>query len=241
VGGLMTMRCKCEQLVGSHIEAAPGCLKDFWIFHELNKKEIEALSTAAMRRKAPKGHHLFSQGDEANEMFLIKWGRVRLFKLMVDGTEITLDIRKAGDILGENVFSEEIQYPVNAACMEDTFTCGFNTAQFESLVTAYPNIGLRIIRNLSARIRWLTSQVGSMSVSNIEERLYRVMQNIAKEHGAETPMGLEIPFLMTHEELGFLIGAHRVSVTRALSALKRSGKLMVAGKNWVFPAATPPQ
>lgn len=233
----MAMRCKCSQLVGNNKEAAPGCLKDFWIFNDLESEEIEALSAAAMRRKVSKGHHMFYQGDKADEMFLIKWGRVRLFKIMADGTEITLDIRKAGDILGENVFSEEIQYPVNAVCVDDTFTCGFNTARFESLITQYPKIGLRIIRNLSTRILWLTSQLGSLSVSNIEERLYRVMENIAKEHGTQTPKGTRIPFLMTHEELGFLIGAHRVSVTRALNALKKSGKLMIEGKNLVFPAS----
>jgi CRP-like cAMP-binding protein len=84
---------------------------------------------------------------------------------------------------------------------------------------------------------WLSSQIGSLSVSNIEERLYRVMQNIAKEHGAQTPTGLRIPFFMTHEELSFLIGAHRVSVTRALNALKKSGKIRVDGKNLIFPAS----
>lgn len=93
----MAMKCRCDQLVGSHSEVAPGCLKDFWIFNDLDTKEIEALSAAAMRRKASKGHHMFFQGNETKEMFLIKWGRVRLFKIMADGTEITLDIRKAGD------------------------------------------------------------------------------------------------------------------------------------------------
>jgi CRP/FNR family transcriptional regulator len=63
------------------------------------------------------------------------------------------------------------------------------------------------------------------------------MQNIAKEHGAQTQKGVRIPFLMTHEELSLLVGAHRVIVTRALNALKKSGKIMVEGKNLVFPAS----
>jgi CRP/FNR family transcriptional regulator len=39
---------------------------------------------------------------------------VKLSKLMEDGSKNTLDIRKAGDFLGENMLSEEIDYPVSA-------------------------------------------------------------------------------------------------------------------------------
>ncbi len=229
------MKCRCEQFADNKINLAPACFKDFWIFKDLNIKEMEALSASAVRNKVTKGHDMFSQGDPADQMFLIKYGRVKLFKIMSDGTEITLDIRKAGDILGENVFSEEAEYPVNAQCIDDTFTCGFSRNRFESLIISYPKIGLRIIRNLSTRISWLTSQVGNLSLSNIEERLYHVVMNVAKEHGIKTEKGMIIPFLMTHEELSFLIGAHRVSVTRALSSLKKSGKIIFKEKKIIFP------
>lgn len=36
-------------------------------------------------------------------MFLIKGGRVKLSKVLEDGTELKLDIRKACDFVGENI------------------------------------------------------------------------------------------------------------------------------------------
>jgi len=63
---------------------------------------------------------LFLQGDSADKMFLIKGGRIKLSKVLEDGSELTLDIRKAGDFVGENMFSEEGEYPVSAYCLEDT-------------------------------------------------------------------------------------------------------------------------
>ena len=114
------------------------------------------------------------QSDSADELFLIKGGRVKLEKVFEDGSELTLDIRKAGDFVGENSFSEEAEYPVSAVCMEDTLTCGFNKKQFEQLILDNPNIGLQVIKNLSDRVTRLTSQVGSLAVTNIEERLYRL-------------------------------------------------------------------
>jgi CRP/FNR family transcriptional regulator, cyclic AMP receptor protein len=178
---------------------------------------------------------LFIQGDPADEMILIKGGRVKLNKVFEDGTEITLDIRKAGDFVGENMLSEEGQYPVGAICLEDTLTCGFSRTQFEKLVLSYPNVGLQIIKNLSERISWLTSHVESLAVTNIEDRLYRVLSGVAKEHGIKSSRGIAIQFPLTHEDLSFLTGAHRVSITRAMKSLKRSGKIIPDGKTLILP------
>ncbi len=59
------------------------------------------------------GQTLFLQGDSADEVFLIKGGRIKLIKVLEDGTELMLDIRKAGDFVGENMFFQEGQYHNN--------------------------------------------------------------------------------------------------------------------------------
>jgi CRP/FNR family transcriptional regulator len=42
---------------------------------------------------------------------------------------------------------------------------------------------------------------------------------------------------LTHEELSFLVGAHRVSVTKALKALRESGRVIQQGGRLVLPAS----
>jgi CRP/FNR family transcriptional regulator len=229
------MACLCEQIAGRDIELSPTCIGHLWIFQNLGAEEVEALSREALRRKSKTGQTLFSQGDPTNGMFLIKGGRVKLSKVLEDGTELTLDIRKAGDFVGENMFSEEGHYPVSAYCLEDTLTCGFSRSQFEQLVLQHPKVGLQIIKNLSERISWLTRRVGSLAVTNIEDRLYRVLTSVAKEHGTMSPQGTAIQFPLTHEDLGFLTGAHRVSITRAMKALKAAGKIIHKDKRLILP------
>ena len=225
------MTCQCEEIAGKDIELSPTCIGHLWIFQNLEAEQIEALSREAFRKKSTRGQALFLQGDPSDEMFLIKGGRIKLSKVLEDGSELTLDIRKAGDFVGENMFSEEGQYPVSAYCLEDTLTCGFTRSQFEDLVLQHPKVGLQIIKNLSERITWLTMRVGSLAVTNIEDRLYRVLESVAKEHGTKTSQGLRIQFPLTHEDLSFLTGAHRVSITRAMKALKDMGKIIPEGKS----------
>jgi CRP/FNR family cyclic AMP-dependent transcriptional regulator len=230
------MACLCEQIAGNDIELSPTCIGHLWIFQNLEAEEVEALSREALRKKSTTGQALFLQGDPTDEMFLLKGGRVKLSKVLEDGTELTLDIRKAGDFVGENMFSEEGHYPVSAYCLEDTLTCGFSRSQFEQLVLQHPKVGLQIIKNLSERITWLTQRVGSLAVTNIEDRLYRVLTSVAKEHGTISPQGTVIQFPLTHEDLSFLTGAHRVSITRAMKSLKAAGKIVHEDKRLILPA-----
>jgi CRP/FNR family transcriptional regulator, cyclic AMP receptor protein len=163
-------------------------------------------------------------------LLLIKTGRIRLWKVTKEGNEITLDIRQAGDVFGESMFNSDACFPVNATCLEETYTCSITKKAFESLVLTNPNIGLQVIKNLSQRIDWLTTRVSDMSCSNLEERLYRVLVTVAQEHGKKNDKGITLPMPLTHEDLAFLVGAHRVSITRAMKELQNSGQIIRKGK-----------
>ena len=232
------MGCLCREIAGDDLELSPACIGSVWLFASLDQADIKALTQGALRRRLTAGKVIFRQDDPARQMFLIKAGRVKLSKLTEEGEEITLDLRRAGDFLGENMLNDNTAFPVTATCLTETLLCGFSKDGFEKLVISHPNIGLQVIRNLSRRIDWLTSQVGSMNCSNLEERLYRVLVNVARQYGRQCDRGLLLDMPLTHEELSFLVGAHRVSITRAMKRLKESGlvakqdKFLVINPAW---------
>jgi CRP/FNR family cyclic AMP-dependent transcriptional regulator len=222
--------CKCMQLAGPGAATHPRCFEQIWLFEGAPHETLCAVAEKLVRKKLAVGEDLFRQGDRADSIYLIKMGSVKLWKLTEEGRIVTLDIRKAGDLLGESVLLEEGSYPVGATCLEPTLTCGFDKATFEGLVLNHPDVGLVVIRNLSRRIQQLSGKVGALSEPNLEDRLYEVLVNVALEVGAPTLGGRTIAFPLTHEEMGFLVGAHRVSVTRALARLRDTGKIRTSGK-----------
>jgi CRP/FNR family transcriptional regulator len=48
--------------------------------------------------------------------------------------------------------------------------------------------------------------------------------------------GTVIQFPLTHEDLSFLTGAHRVSITRAMKALRNAGKIIGEDKKLILPS-----
>ena len=227
------MQCTCEKLGADFHELAPVCIGHLWLFRDLPPSTLMAMSKQAVRYRKHRGEQIFMEGEPADTMFLIKGGRIKLNKLSESGNELILGYRKPGDFIGENILTDTETYPCSAWCQEETLICGFSKEQFNSLILEHPQIGLQIIKNMSERISWLSDQVGSLTVTNIEERLLRVLHNLAREQGQKHARGYILDFAITHEELSFLIGAHRVSVTRALNALKQNGKVIAEGKSLI--------
>jgi CRP/FNR family transcriptional regulator len=213
------------------VDVYPRCFASLWLFEGVPPEAMGAIAKNLVRRDLAAGEELFRQGDPADSMYLIKLGSVKLWKVSEEGRVLTLDIRKAGDLFGENVLLEQGEYPVSATCMERTLTCGIDRKSFERLVVGYPTVGLAVIRNLSLRIEHLSGKVGALAEPSLDDRLCAVLVNVAREVGTRAPGGWTIAFPLTHEEIGFLIGAHRVSVTRALGRLRDMGKIRTTGKH----------
>ena len=227
----MSDACLCRDLAGPGIDLHPRCFGHVWLFEGAPPDAWESLSGDLVRKRLGAGEDLFRQGDAADSMWLIKAGSVKLWKSTEDGRVLTLDIRKAGDLLGENVLTEEGgTYPVAATCMGPTLTCGIDRRTFERLVTRHPAVGLAVIRNLSRRIDHLSGKLGALTEPTLDDRLYEVLVNVAREVGTRAPGGWTITFPLTHEEIGFLVGAHRVSVTRSLGKLRVAGRVRTAGR-----------
>lgn len=227
------MKCPCEEMAGNDLDVSAQCIGNLWLFRNLDPEDIRALVGAAQRRIYEVGEPIFHQGEQAKHMFPLKAGRVKLSKVNEDGSELILDIRKAGDFIGEQMLSEETEYPVSALCIEKTMICGFTKARFENLLKERPGIGIQVIRNLSSTIHWLTDHAGSLSFSNLEERLYQVLVTVAREHGTPAATGYILHFPLTHEDLSFLVGAHRVSITRAMKHLRDQGRVVADGRSLV--------
>lgn len=231
----MPIHCLCKNLAENCTSYSTKCFAKLWLFKNFNEEEYGLLKSIGKQKIFSKGQTVFFQGAPADEIFLIKSGRIKLLKYFTDGSEAILDFRKNGDLFGENAFLDEGIFPMHAIAIEETLTCGAKKADLEKIILNNPNIGLTIMKNMSEKIAALTNHLGNMAIGNLEDRLYQILITIAKGHGLKNTTGHQIAFPLTHEELGFLANAHRVSITKAINKLLESGKVIRKGKIYSFP------
>ncbi|SHE28590.1 CRP/FNR family transcriptional regulator, anaerobic regulatory protein [Desulfofundulus australicus DSM 11792] len=177
------------------------CMKELEIFSALDFAERERIGALARKRVYRKNEFIFREGEPADTIYLIKYGRVKLFKVSSEGREIILDILKEDDMFGENTFFEDTVHTMSAQAMEDTFVCSCSREDFAVLLKN-PQISLKIIQLLGKKLNDYTDQVANMAfpIHTPEELLAAFPQ------GAETTCqagGLK----MTAGEAGKLLKA----------------------------------
>ena len=204
------------------------CMKDLAIFSALNITEREKIGALAGKKVYRKNEYIFREGEPADTIYLIKYGRVRLVKISMNGKEIILDILKEDDIFGENTFFDDARHNMFAQTLEETFICSCNRDSFV-LLLQNPQTSLKIIQLLGKKLNNYTEQVASIAFRDVKGRISAAILRLADEYGKPSPVGTTIDIDLTHQDMANLVNASRVMVTNVLSNLKQEGAITSKG------------
>jgi len=112
----------------------------------------------------PKGAVLFNEGDEGEEMFIIRSGRVAIKKRVPHG-DVTVAVLEKGDFFGEMALLERIPRTAGAEMAEDGDLIVIGSEIFGDMVKNNPEIAVRMLRKYSLRLRETTRQLEDMAKS----------------------------------------------------------------------------
>src|SRR4051794_13412678 len=114
--------------------------------------------------------------------------------------------------------------------------------RFARVACRYPELMARLIGRTLRRSRWLAILLTISSMPRVDARVQALFWHLADRWGRVTLDGVVVPVRLTHEMIGRLVGAHRPSVTTALSELGRIGRISRTPQGWLLrgdpPSAT---
>ena len=209
------------------------CMKEMPIFAGLDFEEREKIGTLAGKKVYRKSEFIYREGDPADTIYLIKYGRVRLYKVSADGREITLDILKEDALLGENTFFDGTVQSMYAQALEDTFICSCNREHF-AILLHNNQVALKIIQLLGKKLNDYTDQVASIAFRDVRGRVAATLLRLADAYGVPVPKGVEISIDLTHQDIGSLVNASRVMVTRVMGILREEQAITSRGQRVVL-------
>jgi CRP-like cAMP-binding protein len=105
-----------------------------------------------------KGHVLFREGDDGEDMFIIQSGRVAIKKKVKDG-DATLAVLEKGDFFGEMSILERLPRAATAEIVEDGDLIVISGETFGDMIKANPEIAVRMLRKQSIRLRETNRQL----------------------------------------------------------------------------------
>lgn len=184
-------------------------------FANLNKTAKDWLIERIRKIELPSGAAVFSEGDAANNLYVLSKGSVKVVKILGDGRELILDIFFPGESIGEVALIDKSPLPANAIAMEDATLLLLNHNAYFELMTLFPDSSLPVIRDLSIRIRAMSRRIQELGAGEVEQRLALVILALANktDHAELDTIHIEL----NRNELASMVGARIETVIRIIS------------------------
>ena len=97
--------------------------------------------------------------------------------------------------------------------------------QITTLIARHAGLNFSFSGRLLRRAHRAAYLVAVAHLPRVEDRLLATLSHLAATYGKVTPRGVKIPFRLTHQELGDVIGAKRPTVTLAIKHLRQRNEL----------------
>lgn len=196
------------------------------LFNGLPREDLEELALIAADQKHPKGRTLFHEGGEAFGFYGIVSGRVKIFKLSLDGKEQILHIFGEGEFFGEVPVFAGGRFPAHAETLEPSRLLFFPKDAFKALVARKPSLAMNMLAILSRRLRTFVHLVEDLSLKEVPGRLAAYLLFLS-DHNASAPV-FELD--ITKGQLASLLGTIPETLSRILGRLSQQEFIRVDGR-----------
>ncbi len=205
-------------------------LRESGLFRGLPGEQLDYLVAIGEDRKYDRGGMIFSEGGEGNGFYVVLSGRVKVFKLSLEGREQILHLFGPGDPLGEvPVFAGE-SFPANAEAMSSARLVFFPRQKLLALYTRHPSLAMNMLAILSKRLREFTRLIENLSLKEIPQRLAAYLLSRSGEDDSVDQVVLEVPKGI----LANILGTSQETLSRVLGRMAARGLIRVNGKRIVL-------
>lgn len=189
---------------------------------QLPKESDELFSNLGTEKSYKKNTPLYFQGEQADCFYYLKKGSVKIFFNSIDGMQKTISIVGNGSILGEASFFDHMPRISSAQVIADSTIISITHKQLEDTFAKRPQLAMHLLRVQAQSIRMLSAQMSGMVFSKADCRIANQLLQ------SKTILNGEVIVNLTHEEIGNLIGASRVTVSKILNSFAEKGYIKTA-------------
>ena len=207
-------------------------------FCDMSNETVASMDSLKFTGTYPKGALLFVEGEQPRGVFVLCSGRVKLTTSSSEGKTLIVKMVDAGEILGVSATILGSAYEVSAETIEPAQVNFIGRDDFLRLLSSHADACMQTAKQLSKKYQAAQREIRSLGLAQTtSEKLAKLILGWC-EDGEQTPRGVRLKMLLTHEEIGQMIGTTRETVTRLLSDFRRKKIIDVSGSTFFVAKAT---
>ncbi|MBL7685753.1 MAG: Crp/Fnr family transcriptional regulator [Deltaproteobacteria bacterium] len=205
-------------------------LRKVKLFQNLSLAEMELILKEGRLINTSKGKHLFYQGDEAKNLYVVLEGKLKLTQLSEEGNQIVLRILGAGEPMAAISFFENALFPATAVAVEKSTCIYWPHENFSSLMEKVPLLATGVIQVLISRIQELQDRFRELATDEVQQRIAKALVRLSekvgqpyKQLGSKGPSFtrdkkmIRIDLPLTRQDIAEMTGTTAFTVSRLLT------------------------
>lgn len=182
-------------------------------FRCLRPEHLARIRPALRERRYPAHKVLFFEGQVAESLWVLRAGRVRLYRSSREGRITTLETLGPGQVFGALSAIEQEASPVSAETLCEIRACRLPRRVFLGLLAEDPRLGIEVLHIVSERLRRAQGRMLSLAQEAAPARLARALLEAAPDGEA----------LVTRRALAEVAGTTVETAIRVLRRFEREG------------------
>jgi CRP/FNR family transcriptional regulator len=163
------------------------------IFEHLPVEQLTELSRLAIVQVYNKGDIIFHQGDAGNGFFVVKTGRVKIFKVSSDGKEQILHIIRETEHFAEVPALDRAYFPASAVAIELSEVLFFPRQAFLQLLEQQPTLAINLLKSVARHLRHFSNLIDSLVLREVPTRLAVYLLDLSKQANNAETVELDLP------------------------------------------------
>jgi CRP/FNR family transcriptional regulator, cyclic AMP receptor protein len=199
-------------------------LSEMAVFQDLTPREMEELNRITTMSTVPKGRVFYRPEEPGEVLFILKEGRVQLYRISPEGKKLVITTLGPHTLFGEMALLGTRMHNTFAEAVDDCLICVMSRTDLERMILSKPRVALRILEITGKRLNEAEERLENMAFKGIPARLASLLLRLSEEQESETITGL------THQDLAESVGTYRETATQVLNDLKSQGLIEIGRK-----------
>ncbi len=198
-------------------------LKHINIFNGMTDVDLGGLNRVTCMESYNRHDQVGSQDDSGDVVYLLKEGRVKIYKPLPEGKESTLAVLEPGEIFGEMALSDEGPRDTIAETLDDTLLCVIRRREFKILLRKKPELTMRTTKLIGLRRRAIENPIENLVFRSVSSRLALLLISLTERHGDRDSRGIVLHVKFSQQKLAYLIATARETTSALLNEFERLG------------------
>ena len=203
-------------------------LSSIQVFRDLTPEDLAMMDKQTTMSTCQAGKIFYMPEDSGEVLFLLKKGRVQLYRIAPNGKKLVVATLGPGAIFGEMSLVGQGMHNTFAESVDECILCVMSRSDVERLVREKPEVAFRFVEVMGNRLTQLESRLEDIAFKSIPARLAALLLSLDKEQGES---GVVKGF--THQDFSEMLATYRETITQTLNDLKVDGVVDI-GRKKVF-------